>query len=476
MLGLFGTLNLGARSLDVQQQASEVAGNNLANANNPAYAVENLVTQPSPSMDTNVGQEGTGVDAVSIQEVRDSLLDSQITSESSVTGSLNAQQSVLESAQAALGEELSNAGSASGTSDTSTVPGSTGGLAQALSNLFNSFQSLSTDPTSLSQRQATIGTAQALATQFNEISGQLTSVRSGINASIQSDVNGANQDLSDIANLNQQIVYAEGSGGTANELVDEREQKIEDLASKVNITTTTDSNGALDVSVSGVNMVSGIKQVNSLQTYDAGGGDLMVQEAAQGGHITVTSGSIAGEVDARDGALTTLQNSLDNLAGNLVNQVNGIYSQGYDLNGNTGQDLFTGTTAASIGVNSSLVNNPASFQASGTQGATGDNSVALSLAQLQNTNVSNLSGESIPSYYTSAVTTLGSALSSVNDQVTSSQSVTQMLTNQRSSESGVSIDAEMTNLMECQRAYEASAELITTVNQMLSAVMTMNPG
>src|ERR1051325_2980050 len=100
MLGLFGTLNLGARSLATQQQGAEVAGQNLANVNNPAYARQRLAIQTSVSIDSAVGPEGTGVDAAAIVQMRDALLDRQIQSESSVGGSLLAQQTALQNTEA----------------------------------------------------------------------------------------------------------------------------------------------------------------------------------------------------------------------------------------------------------------------------------------------------------------------------------------------------------------------------------------
>jgi flagellar hook-associated protein 1 FlgK len=71
------------------------------------------------------------------------------------------------------------------------------------------------------------------------------------------------------------------------------------------------------------------------------------------------------------------------------------------------------------------------------------------------------------------VSDLGSAISSVNDQLDTSNAVSQMLTTQRSEASGVSTDTEMTNMIQYQKAYEASAELITTLNQMLQTVVSM---
>jgi len=98
MLGLFNTLNLGARALAAEQVAVEVAGHNLANANNPAYARQRVQIQTSLPTPTSIGMEGTGVEAVSIQQVRDQLLDSQIRSEASVGGYWNSQQSALQNA------------------------------------------------------------------------------------------------------------------------------------------------------------------------------------------------------------------------------------------------------------------------------------------------------------------------------------------------------------------------------------------
>lgn len=459
---------MAARSLSVEQEATAVAGQNLANVNNPAYARQKLNVQTSTPLPTPVGNEGTGVQAVSITEVRDSILDNQIQAEGSVSGSLTAQQNALQNAESSLGEQLSST-----TSSGATAPASTTGLTSDLSNLFNAFQSLSTQPANLAQRQATVQSAQQVAGQLNSVSTGLATLRTNLNTSIGNDVTSSNQDLTDIASLNQQIIYAQGSGGTANDLVDLRQQKIEDLSGKVNLTTAAQPDGALNVSIGGVTMVSGGAVQDSLQTFDAGGGQVLVRAQTAGTPLTLTGGSIQGSIDVRDGALATLQGSLNTLASQLITNVNGIYSGGYDLKGNTGQNLFTGTDAASIGVNSSVVNDPSTFQASGTAGATGDNAVVLALAQLANKPVAGLNNQTITQNYAQTVGALGQALSSVNDQVNNNSSITKMLTNQRSSNSGVSVDEEMTNIIQFQKAYTASAELITTLNQMLETVVTM---
>ena len=457
---------MGARSLGVQQEEMTVSGQNLANVNNPSYADEQLVISDSTPDETPIGDEGTGVQMTGITETRNPLLDTQIQGETSVTGSLTAQQTSLQNAESYLDEQIT-------TTASSATPDSPNGLASDLSNLFASFQGLTDDPRDLSLRQTATQAAQQVTAQFNQVSTQLSKVQADLNTSVQNDVASANQDLNSIATLNQQIVEAQSAGGSAVQLVDQREQTLENLAGLANFSATTQANGAVNVSIGGVAMVTGANAVNSLQAYDPGDGNLLVQAQTGGTSITLTGGSIEGEITARDGALATLQTGLNTLASQLITQVNSIYSAGYDLHGNTGQDLFTGTNASDIGVNSSLVNDPSEFQAAGVSGAAGNSSVALALGQLGSQKLSSLNNQTFGGNYAQTVSDLGNSISSVNDNLNNSQAVAQMLSNDRTSASGVSLDGEMTNLIQYQKAYEASAELITTLNEMLQTVVSM---
>lgn len=279
--------------------------------------------------------------------------------------------------------------------------------------------------------------------------------------------------MAQIAALNDQIIAAQTAGGTAVQLVDQREQLIENAAGYVNLTTTAQSNGGVDVSIGAVPLVTGAAATNTLQTYTGSNGQLFVQTGA-GAAVTLTSGSIAGSITARDGAVATLQSSLNTLASQLITQVNTVYSGGYDLNGNNLQsEFFTGTDATDIGVNSAVVNDPSTFQAAAAAGEPGDNTVVLALANLANTSLSGLNNQTLSQNYSDTVESLGSSLQSVNDQLSNSNSVAQMLSTQRASASGVNTDTEMTNLLQFQKAYEASAELISTINQMLQTVISM---
>ncbi len=472
MLGLFGTLNLGARSLQVQQTGVEIAGQNLANINNPAYARQRLEIQTSLTIPTPIGPEGTGVQAAGIQQVRDSLLDGQIQNEASVGGYWNAQQSALENAQTQLNEFFNQSSSSVDSTATAGSAATAQGLSSQLDGLFTAFQSVATDPASLTQRQALVNQAQTLASTFNDTAQRLGDLHTSLNTTLTSDVASANQLMSDVAGLNKQISVAEmTTGGTANDLRDLRQQKLEALGNLVNFDATTASDGSVNISIGGTQLVSGQQVLDTLQTYDAGNGQLLVQTATSAAPLTLTGGAIQGTIAARDGALQTLQTSLDSLASTLVSQVNNTYKGGYDLNGKTGATFFTGTNAATIGVNSTLQNDPSSVQAAGIAGAPGDNTVALALAQLGLQSNAALGNQTFSDAYALDVSSFGNSLSNANNQVANYNALNTMLLNQRDSVSGVSLEEEMTSLITFQKAYQASAKIITTVDQMLTTLI-----
>lgn len=469
---------MASRSLQTQMAGVEVAGQNLANVNTPGYSRQRVIIQSDPEIQTGIGPEGTGASVLAIQQVVDTMLNGQIQNQASQTGYANAQQSALENAQNALNEFLSS--SSAGTGATSGSTTSTG-LANQISGFFKALQAVATTPASLPARQAVIGAAQSLATAFQQVSARLTTVNQGLNDSLNSQVSAANQLLADIADLNDQIANSENvSGGTANTLRDLRQQKLENLSHYLNYSSSTAADGSVDVTTIGSQtLISGNRVVNLLKTSaDPVTGQLQVWTKTFNNVLTgvsygLTGGSLVGIVNARDGELLTLQSDLNTLATNLISQTNTLHSTGFNLQGGTGASLFTGGNAGNMAVNQAIVADPSLLQASGTAGATGDGSVALALAQLAASAQPALGNQTFAASYAQSVARLGTALNNVNDQVSTQSSVAGMLATQRSSVSGVNIDEEMTNLMTFQRAYQASAHVVSTVDQMIQTLLAM---
>jgi flagellar hook-associated protein 1 len=456
--------------MQTQMTGLSVSSQNISNVNTTGYSRQRVQISSSPDVATNIGPEGNGADATSIQQVVSNLLNGQIQSQASTSGYWTAQQTALQSTQNALNEYLSGSGTASSTSATSTDTAGSG-LSGQLSSLFAAFQDVATSPTSESARQKLIGAAQTVANAFNSLSTQFSKVKDSLNSSLNDDVTSANKLLTDIADLNKQIYTSEFSGGNANTLRDQREQDLENLGKLTNFTTSTGTNGSVNITIGGETLVAGSSLSDTLQTYDAGSGKYLVQTVTGGVNLTLTGGSIQGTIDARDGTLATMQSGLDSLAGSLITEVNTNHGSGYSLTGTTGANFFNGINAATISVNSTLANDPTLIQTSGSATAGGDNSVALQLAQLGSRNLLSLGYKTFAGTYDASVATVGSALSNANTQVSNQDTVSSMLATQRSSVSGVSLDEEMTNLLSFQRAYQASASLVKTVDELMTTTI-----
>lgn len=469
MLGLFGTLSLANRSLQAHRQAAEVTGHNLANVNNPAYSRQRVVLQTAASVrDLELGNQGTGVDAVAIVQIRSTLLDRQIQSETSVRGSLEARKNALELAQAGVGQQINRGATVD------TASGEQRALADNLSEFFKGFQSLASSPGSTSERQVLIIKSQDLTTQFHEVAGRLSALNDSLNQELRSDVEKVNNYLDEIARLNAQISNTEFAGRSpANDLRDTRQQNIEELSKILRVDTSEQPDGTVTIAAGGVELVHGQNVSDTLELYNPGNGNPLLRTHQGGTDITPTGGSIHGTLEVRDGELAAQRADLDLLASQLATQVNALHSAGYSLTGSTGANFFTGTTAATIEVNASLVANSSLIQTSSLPDAAGNNKVALGIAQLASKRLDGLGNQTVLERYNQSVSRLGQALSSTNDEIADQDVVDRMLTTQRESVSGVSIDEEMTDLIRFQKAFEASAKLLTTVDEMLDVVMSL---
>jgi len=466
MSGLFGTLGVMARSLQTQQQAIATTGHNISNANNPAYARQRVAIQASLPTPSPIGMMGTGVEATAVLQIRNYLVDGQVQAETSALGYWEAQQQALEYAQASLGQSLNRTSAAGGADQP--------GLAAGLTELFNAFQSLSTNPTSTAERQVLLMKAANLATQFNQITQRLDGLWGTLNSTVSAGVTDANRLITDVAGLNEQIAALEmRTGGVANDLRDLRQQKVEELAKFTKIDTAQQPNGAVNVTIGGVLMVSDQHVLDTLDGYDAGGGQILLRAANAGTALPATSGSLAATIEVRDGTLATLSTQISELASRLITTVNQIHTTGFSLTGTTGAAFFTGTDSRTIGINSALLDDPARIQASGTSGAVGDNQVALALAQLAQQSHASLGNQTFSQRYHQSVATLGQALATANGRLADEQVVHDMLARQRASISGVSVEEEMTNLTTYQRAFEASARVMTVVDGLLETLINI---
>jgi flagellar hook-associated protein 1 FlgK len=453
-------MSIALQSLLAQQGAMGVVANNIANVNTPGYSREIPILEENPPVfDGNV-LVGAGVTMEKVESVRDNILNLRIQQETSQQSSLNSYLDSMNQVQALFNE----------TQDS--------GLQSALSNFFNSFQSLSADPTNSSLRQAVINAGQNLAQAFNQTSQSLASIRSGLDQSVEQTVDQVNALADQIANLNQQIHAVTVSGQEAGGLEDQRDQALLNLSELIDTSPIQAEDGSVSVTTSsGALLVAGnISDHLTTQLNTESG----VQDVySNGTDITsaITSGQLKGLLDARDSSIPATQSQLDNLAAGLIRAVNEQHENGYDLNGNQGTNFFVPFTSATPDSNAGAatamavaLTDPSQVAASADDtGSDGGNATALADLQTQ----AIVSGQTAGDYYANLVDQVGSDVSNVSAEQKAISLVLEQLSNQQSSVSGVSLDEEASNLVLYQRAYEAAARVISIVDELTYETINM---
>ncbi|MBV8821073.1 MAG: hypothetical protein JO022_22130, partial [Acidobacteriaceae bacterium] len=196
----------------------------------------------------------------------------------------------------------------------------------------------------------------------------------------------------------------------------------------------------------------------------------------RGNDITsqITEGQLAASLQIQNSNIPGYQASLDTLAKGLADQVNAALAQGVDASGAApSTNLFTYNPA---GAASTLAVTP-SFTpdqiAAASPGAPGGNGNALSLAALGT--AVGLNGYTFTGFYGSVATQVGQDIS---DAQSSSDAQNQVLTqaqNLRQQVSGVSLDEEAANLVEWQKAYDATSKMISVVNSLTDSALSLIP-
>jgi len=311
------------------QQALDVTSNNIANAATPGYSVERVNLTPEPGQATAGGYIGSGVAVDGITRTYNELLAQQVRSSQASYSSLNAL-----STQAGQIDNL--------------LSSSSSGLTTGLQNFVNALQTLSSSPTSSAARQAVLSQAQALTQQLTGYDAQLSQYGAGLEQQIGNDVTQINSLASGIASLNNQIAKdVAGNGQAPNQLMDQRDNLIDQLSQYVSVNMASEPNGMLDVYIgSGQALVTGgtAQQLSTMpDNYDAT--ELHVGLASGGGIADVTSeisgGDLGGLLSARSQVLDPTLNALGQISVALATVVNQQQQAGMDQSGAPGQPMFT---------------------------------------------------------------------------------------------------------------------------------------
>ncbi len=560
MSGISGLFDIARLAISANRAALQVTGHNIANVNTPGYTRQRTALATNRPTTGNPGQIGTGVNAAEISRVYDKYLEFQITTQKEYRG----RSEILSSLLGRMEETFNESSGA--------------GLNKAVSDFFAAASDLAADPAGSAARTALLARGQTLANVFNRMYQDLTDQRRDIDREIRGTLTQVNDLAKEIADLNDKIAAAELVGQNANDLRDQRQVYLNELAGYVDVNAFEDSIGMLNVFVGGdrpLVLGKNSTRLTAVDNPDNGGFAGIGYVPFSGSTVTITSairqGKLAGLIQARDTDIPDALDQLNALAAAVTYRFNDIHDGGYGLDGSTGNEFFndanmgvsvtvpstnTGTAAAgtlsitsvnaleyhryriSFAVSGSTTytitdladnatvatgtySNPTTFAFNGlsvqitgvpangdtltvsahrdaaqymsltstvlndrnkiaaaganptTTSGPSDNDNALLLAALKNTKVLTGGTETFSAFFSSLAADVGSTAAQGMRDDDFYRLTLEQLENRRESVSGVSLDEESANLIKFQRAFEASAKLVQTADDLLITVLNL---
>ena len=406
-------------------------------------------------MPVSAGQVGTGVVATQYTRLRDQFVDVNFRGATSDVGQFTAKSDALGNLDSIIDE-----------------PGDTG-ITHLMGEFWGSWQALSLSPESAATRSAVRDSGQALAQGFNDLSANLTKAQGDANTQIGLGTARVNEISGQINELNRKIALVKAVGQEPNDLRDQRDLLIDQIAGYADVAVTENAtNGKVSVAVGSQLIVDATTDtVNALAIDGAGAATV------NGVATTITSGSLRGLVDLRDtiiGGTTGYIAQLDTLAAAVANAVNTRHAAGFGLDGSTGNAFFTGTTAATLGISAAVAASTDAIAASDTAaGVPAGAGNATGIAQLQYVvQTIGTATTSLDGFYQQLVTKLGVDTDQSNRLAQVHQGVLAAATSRREGVSGVNLDEEMSDMVRFQKSYNAAARMVTTLDEMLDTIVS----
>lgn len=440
----FEGLHISRSGVAASQRALDVISHNIANVATPGHSrqrIEQASTERlGPSLLIGPGANGAGVRVTDVSRARDTVIDATVRSELSGSAGNEVSLQTLSEIERALGPYAN-------------------GMGEALTAFFNSWEELSLDPESQTARAQVLDATDALARSLRTAATEIQAVQTTNVATAETMLDEQNLALEEIARLNGEIRAQRAAGQNANGLMDERDRQLDVLASSAGATVHVGDDDMLNVSIGGFEVVRGTNYTGLVVAGNPPG-----LETSNGSTISA-GGRLGALLVSGQAASTQVLSELDDLATNIRDLVNTQHASGFDANGAAGGAVFTATGAADFAVSGTLT---ADGLAASASGEAADGNHAIDMAGLRDQTTAN---GTLIEQARAVVGRVGAATLTAQTRVDASAGALAALEAQRAEVSGVNLDEELTMLLQYQRAYEASARVMTSVDQMLDVLI-----
>ena len=328
-MSLNGILQVGLSGVLASESALQTASNNISNENTPGYVSEAANLATNQSMPTSFGSLGAGVSVSSISRNFSSYAQTQLMNATSLSSATSGQAQTL--------SQLS-----------SLFPVSSGqsGLSNAISSFYAAFQTLSSNPSSIPDRQGVLSQAQSLTAQYQNGMNTLSATQSSLVQQMQQSVSTINGLSAQLAGINKSILATPQGTPVPNSLLDQQAQALDQLSQQVGVQTIPGSDGTLIVTTkSGATLVDGSQSMTlAVQVGGAyqqpGQAGIVYQPTGQSLTNKITGGALGGALAAQNN-VNSIQLQYGLLAQGITAVTNSQQAMGVDLKGQMGAPIFS---------------------------------------------------------------------------------------------------------------------------------------
>jgi len=458
-MSVFDALRSTANTFDVLGRSIEVVQNNVANASTPGFVRQRL---PLIARPFDPGLTAGGVAAGDLQSTRDAFAERGVRRQAEILGALEQKKATLQ-----------------GLEQVFDVSGKTG-IGASLTKLFGSFSAWSVAPNDKNAREDVLRSMQRLADDFHKNVAGITEQAVHVEQQTRSTVAEINHLVGTIREVNKarQNFRSNDPGLEAKAY-----SALESLSELANVSVFTEEDGTLTISLGGqFPLLVGDEQTELSVTYGHPASPAPTYPGSlaavhvQAGDVDltniVTQGRLGALVEFRNETIPSLiggpynEGKLSKLAIALADRVNAISQQA------GGPALFTynpAKAAATIAVPAGLTSDD--FVASDATA----NDVPLALAQLANSTsaADKVDGLNYIEFFAATMGGVGADLADATDAADVQADILAQARSIRTRISGVSLDQEAINLLEFQRAYQATAQLTTVLNSMTESLINI---
>ncbi|HBQ80835.1 MAG TPA: flagellar hook-associated protein FlgK, partial [Erwinia persicina] len=223
-------INTAMSGLSAASAALNTTSNNITNYAVTGYSRQTTVLAQANSTLSGNNYYGNGANVSTVYREYDQFITNQLRAASAQSSAITTQYGQVSS----LDDIFSS---------------TTNTLSTNMQDFFSSLQTLSSNASDSSARQAVIGKAQGLVNQFQVTDTYLSNLDSSVNTSVKSTVDQINNYAKQIANVNQQITKLKGAGAGSepNNLLDQRDQLVSELNKLVGVSVNQQNGGSYNI-------------------------------------------------------------------------------------------------------------------------------------------------------------------------------------------------------------------------------------